>query len=176
MNPGWVITAADPDATLKDYGPRYCGPESHVATGNSDEISRILSRLRQLGGHWTIEKNQCHRLGCGQDAGVYWCNVSCLRRLMKEYDEKRLLTRLAEQRLEHPDLCRRPPHQRQPHPRRVLSPQRRQPLLGRSHLRRRVLPRRPQRGGLFPCYCGLGKLRGPWQHCPHGLLLPGQAW
>jgi len=86
-----------------------------------------------------------------------------------------MLTCLIGQRLEHPHLGRRSPHQRQPRPRRVLPPQRRQPLLGRPPVRRRGLPQRPQRGCLLSRGCRLGQLRGPWQRRPFHLLLPGQA-
>jgi hypothetical protein len=76
MNPEWTQEIAGPKETLKDYGRRVCGSDSQVATGVSDEITHILTRLRALKGYWTIEANQCHRLGCGDDSGVYWCNVS----------------------------------------------------------------------------------------------------
>jgi hypothetical protein len=53
-----------------------CGADSGIATGNSDEVTHILTKLRALRGHWTLGAQQCHRIGCAKDTGVYWCNVS----------------------------------------------------------------------------------------------------
>jgi hypothetical protein len=76
MNPEWTQEVASSTETQQDYGRRVCGSDSQVATGVSDEITHILTRVRALKGYWTIEANRCHRLGCGDDSGVYWCNVS----------------------------------------------------------------------------------------------------
>ncbi|KAK4148654.1 hypothetical protein C8A00DRAFT_38775 [Chaetomidium leptoderma] len=74
INPEWTLEVADPEETLHDYGFRLCGSDSGIATGNSDDVTRILTKLRALKGVWTIEAGRCHRLGCSKNTGVYWCN------------------------------------------------------------------------------------------------------
>ncbi|KAK4041289.1 hypothetical protein C8A01DRAFT_34700 [Parachaetomium inaequale] len=75
MNPQWVAEVADLDETNHEFGvPSVCGADSGIATGNSDEVTHILTRLRALKGYWTLGAGRCHRLGCGQNTGVYWCN------------------------------------------------------------------------------------------------------
>ncbi|KAK4119162.1 hypothetical protein N657DRAFT_547000, partial [Parathielavia appendiculata] len=75
MNPGWVMQIANlGQGTSLDNGFRLCGADSGIATGNSDEVSRILTRLGALKGTWRIEGGRCHRIGCGENTGVYWCN------------------------------------------------------------------------------------------------------
>ena len=76
MNPEWAAEAPDLDETNHDYGPRLCGAASGIATGNSDEVTHILTKLRALKGYWTLGAKLCHRIGCAKDTGVYWCNVS----------------------------------------------------------------------------------------------------
>jgi hypothetical protein len=76
LNPKWIADLPKPDETLHDYGFRQCGPDSKIATGDSDKIIQQLTRLRQLGGSWILDAGKCHRLGCGANGGVYWCNVS----------------------------------------------------------------------------------------------------
>ncbi|KAK3904863.1 hypothetical protein C8A05DRAFT_31334 [Staphylotrichum tortipilum] len=74
INKNLVVTVADPSATMRDYGLKACGSDSTIATGHSMEIERLITRLRQLKGYWTIDASRCHRLGCGPNAGLYWCN------------------------------------------------------------------------------------------------------
>ncbi|KAL2195183.1 hypothetical protein P885DRAFT_70764 [Corynascus similis CBS 632.67] len=75
MNSDWVAEMPDPDETMTDFGPRTCGAESGLATGNSDEITNLLTQLRALNGHWTLEAKKCHRFGCRGNTGLYWCNA-----------------------------------------------------------------------------------------------------
>jgi hypothetical protein len=67
---------AVPGPHTTEVGVRQCGAFSKFATGNSDEINRILTRLGALKGTWRMEGKRCHRIGCGDNAGMYWCNVS----------------------------------------------------------------------------------------------------
>ncbi|KAK4246095.1 hypothetical protein C7999DRAFT_42409 [Corynascus novoguineensis] len=75
MNSDWVAEMPDPDETMTDFGPRTCGIESGLATGNSDEVTSLLTQLRALNGHWTLEAEKCHRIGCRENTGLYWCNA-----------------------------------------------------------------------------------------------------
>ncbi|KAK3308373.1 uncharacterized protein B0T15DRAFT_550413, partial [Chaetomium strumarium] len=74
LNRDWIADLANPDQTLHDYGPRVCGADSGIATGDSEKLSLQLTKLRQLAGSWILDAGTCHRLGCGTNAGVYWCN------------------------------------------------------------------------------------------------------
>ncbi|KAL2146637.1 hypothetical protein VTI28DRAFT_3136 [Corynascus sepedonium] len=74
INSDWVAEMPDPDETMTNFGPRTCDVESGLATGNSDEVTNLLTQLRALNGHWTLEAKKCHRIGCRGNTGLYWCN------------------------------------------------------------------------------------------------------
>jgi hypothetical protein len=79
MNPGWVMEVSISGPGIEEIGVLQCGAFSKFATGSSDEITRILTRLGALKGTWRMEGKRCHRIGCGENAGMYWCNVSDCR-------------------------------------------------------------------------------------------------
>ncbi|AEO56650.1 hypothetical protein MYCTH_92683 [Thermothelomyces thermophilus ATCC 42464] len=74
-NSNWVAEMPDPDETMKHFGARTCGADSGLATGNSDEVTSLPTQLRALNGHWTLGAKMCHRIGCRENTGLYWCNV-----------------------------------------------------------------------------------------------------
>ncbi|SPQ21396.1 2480360d-9ae0-4acd-ae1b-4ec17b5e0e4c [Thermothielavioides terrestris] len=76
LNPQWVEMLPDPSETMKDYGTRHCGAESNLATGDSSKISELLTKLGSLRGSWSIKEEWCYRLGCSDNAGIYWCNTN----------------------------------------------------------------------------------------------------
>ncbi|KAL2191582.1 hypothetical protein L209DRAFT_761247 [Thermothelomyces heterothallicus CBS 203.75] len=75
-NSNWVAEMPDPDETMKHFGARTCDADSGLATGNSDEATSLLTQLPALNEHWTLGANMCHRIGCSESTGLYWCNVS----------------------------------------------------------------------------------------------------
>ncbi len=75
-NPGWGYAPGSTDGLRHDYTMQACGSDSTIATGDSINISKLITLFRHPKGRWTIGPGRCHRFGCDENAGFYWCNVS----------------------------------------------------------------------------------------------------
>ena len=72
----WTPSEPVKNEWKKDYGPKVCVVDSQIASGNYTNLMGLLHQLRQIDGYWTIAESSCQHLGCTDNAGVYWCNVS----------------------------------------------------------------------------------------------------
>ncbi|KAL2263514.1 hypothetical protein VTK26DRAFT_6415 [Humicola hyalothermophila] len=70
----WKPSKPQDNEWKNDYGPKLCGIDSEIASGNYSIAQSLLTQLRELDGYWTISESRCHRLACGENTGIYWCN------------------------------------------------------------------------------------------------------
>ncbi|KAK4198900.1 hypothetical protein QBC40DRAFT_349877 [Triangularia verruculosa] len=63
--------SADSSSAADDL---VCKDKTQTKPINAEVLEEYLRILGKFNGKWTIDPNQCHRLGCRQNTALWWCN------------------------------------------------------------------------------------------------------